>query len=128
MEWEPRCSGPTANYIPLAGITVKSGVLVGRSMKKLDAIRKLAAAMIVSDTATRHLQHTWSLLLAPHPDHVDCPHPSTHVFPSLPLLTEGVLLCNFPTCEMCVVCGVPQAAYPGIPHTYADVGYPPIKK
>jgi hypothetical protein len=127
MEWDPVTSGPTANCIPLAGVTFKAGVIVGRPMQKLDAIRKLAAAMVRSDTATRHLLHSWQALLNTPKEMDGCQHPNTHIFPALPLVSEGVVLFNFPTCELCVVCGVPLAAYPGIPHHLAEVGYPKLK-
>lgn len=127
MGWEPAFSGPLANSIPLSGITVKSGNLVGRPMPRLDQVRKLAAAMVKCDLATRHLQQAWQALLGTNTELAECPHPQLHNFPSLPLTVEGVVLFGFPVLEMCVVCGLPLAAYPGVPHPLAEVGYPKLK-
>jgi hypothetical protein len=84
--------------------------------------------MVKEDTAHRHVLQAWTDLLGTNADLAACTHPRLHSFPPLPLVVEGVVLFNFPQCEMCVVCGVPLAAYPGVPHSMADVGYEKLKK
>jgi hypothetical protein len=98
-------------------------------MPRLDEIRKLASAMAAVDKAVRYLAAAWKDLLRTDTATSVCQHPRMHTFPTLPLLTDGgVVLVNFPQLELCVVCGLPLAAYPGEPHVFADVGYTPLKK
>jgi hypothetical protein len=97
-------------------------------MPKLDVFRRLASAMVKADVANRHVNAAWKLLVVPVGEDVDCPHPRSHFFPPLPLLSEGVVLFNFPQTELCVVCGMVLAAYPGVPHPMCEVGYGPLKK
>jgi hypothetical protein len=126
--WKAIFTGPRANAIPLSGITVKSGPVLGRAMPKLDSVRKLATAMLAADQAERHLQAAWAALLKPDAASAGCGHPRDHAFPHLPLVADGgVALLNFPTLEMCIVCGTVQAAYPGEPHDLADLGYSPMQ-
>jgi hypothetical protein len=129
LGWKTVLVGPQANAIALAGVTVKAGPAVGQPMPRLDEVVKLASAMVLADKATRHLHQAWERVLRQTEKSVNCLHPAYHTFPSLPLVAEGgVHLFSFPCLEMCRVCGLPQAAYPPVPHTFAEVGYPKLKK
>jgi hypothetical protein len=95
--------------------------LVGHPMPKLDGICRLATAMVKADHATRHVHEAWKALQVPQGS--NCPHPRIHVCPLLPFLTEGSVLVNFPTLELCVSCGCNTAAYPPVPHSMRHCGY-----
>ncbi len=101
--------------------------MVGQPMPKLDLIVKLAKAMVMADTATRHVTAAWQALQLSRAG-TGCTHPRIHLFPALPLCVEGAMLFNFPTLELCVVCGYVTAAYPGVPHAMRHTGYGKLRK
>ena len=128
LGWVPRYSGASANCIKIGSVDKKAGPTVGRPMPRIDSIRKLCGAMLKADLAARHVNAAWVQVVGSEAEMRACPHPQSHKFPQLPLMVEDVLLCNFPTLELCVVCGLPLAAYPGVPHSMGDVGYSPLQR